>query len=156
MILAVESDDGSSFTCSRRCGLTQGPQAHGTLPPGVARQKPRGDAFVSGQLPIEVPSGRIFKGDIKRQAEIALGHVRNIVMDAKFSVDEIAKVTIYLTDLKNYEVVNEVYRKLFVGASLPARAVLQVAGLPQGVAIEVEAIAVKSSSGELFSDDELR
>lgn len=114
--------------------------------------------FVSGQIPIEVPSGDVFKGDIKRQAEIALTHVKNIVLDAKFSMDEVVKCTIFMTNLGDFDKVNQVYEKMFVGQMLPARAAVQVSALPKGVDVEVEAIAVKRgvSADDMFKDDDLR
>ena len=133
---------------SRKAPKPIGPYAQ------AVRVKSAGEMlFVSGQIPIEVPSGRVFTGDIKRQAEIALTHVRNIVQDAKFSMDEVVKVTIFLTDLGSFDKVNEVYQKFFIGQSVPARAVVQVAALPKGVAIEVEAVAAKAAGGDdAFSD----
>ena len=50
---------------------------------------PGATLFVSGQIPIELPSGKVFTGDIKRQAELALTHLKNIVLDADFSMDEV-------------------------------------------------------------------
>ena len=99
--------------------------------------------FVSGQIPLELPAGQVFTGDIKRQATLALTHLKNIILDSGFSMDEVVKCNIYLTDMKNFDAVNEVYQKLFVGMTLPARAVVQVAGLPKGVGLEADAIAVK-------------
>lgn len=99
--------------------------------------------FVSGQIPLELPAGQVFTGDIKRQATLAFTHLKNIILDSGFSMDEVVKCNIYLTDMKNFEAVNEVYQKLFVGMTLPARAVVQVAGLPKGVGVEADAIAVK-------------
>jgi 2-iminobutanoate/2-iminopropanoate deaminase len=111
--------------------------------------------FVSGQIPIEA-NGRAFTGDIKRQAEIALGNLRNIITDAKFTMDEVVKVTIFLTDMANFEKVNLVYQKNFVGESLPTRAVVAVAGLPKDVGIEVTAVAVKkgASAEDMFADSD--
>ncbi len=131
---------------SKKAPKPVGPYSH-----AIRVQQPGAMLFVSGQIPIEVPSGNVFKGDIKRQAELALGHLRNIVMDAGFAVDEIVKTTIYLTDLKNYEVVNQVYSKMFVGQTLPARAVVQVSALPKEVGVEVECVAMKKGS-DLLSD----
>ena len=137
---------------SKKAPKPVGPYSH-----AIRIQQPGAMLFVSGQIPIEVPSGNVFLGDIKRQAELALTHLKNIVQDAGFTVDEIAKCTIYLTDLKSYETINQVYEKLFVGQTLPARAVVQVAALPKRVGIEVECVAVKkgSSVDELFSDADL-
>ena len=131
------------------------PKPVGAYSQAVLIEQPGATLFVSGQIPIEVPSGNVFTGDIKRQADIAFSHLRNIVQDAGFQMDEIVKVTIFLTDLKNFEAVNSVYQKFFVGGALPARAAVEVAGLPKGVGIEVECIAMKKgkSPDELFGDD---
>lgn len=99
--------------------------------------------FVSGQIPIEMPKGTVYTGDIKKQAELALGNLRNIILDAKFQMEDVVKCTIFLTDMANYEVVNEAYGKLFVSKNFPARAVVGVAALPKGVGVEVEAIACR-------------
>jgi 2-iminobutanoate/2-iminopropanoate deaminase len=117
-------------------------------------EQPGATLFVSGQIPIEVPSGNVFTGDIKRQAELAFGHVQNIVQDAGFGMDEIVKCSIFLTDLSHFEAVNQVYQKFFVGGALPARAVVEVSGLPKGVGVEVEAIAMKKgqSADDLFAE----
>lgn len=132
------------------------PKPVGAYSQAVRVQQPGAMLFVSGQIPIEVPSGKVFKGDIKRQAEIAFGHVRNIVQDAGFKVDEVVKCTIFLTDLKNFETVNRVYQEMFVGQNLPARAVVQVSGLPKEVDIEIEAIAVRKgrSADDLFTEED--
>jgi 2-iminobutanoate/2-iminopropanoate deaminase len=137
---------------SRKAPKPVGPYSH-----AVRVQHPGEMLFVSGQIPIELPSGNVFKGDIKRQAELAFTHLKNIILDAGFSMDEVVKCTIFMTDLAHFEAVNTVYQKMFVGQTLPARAAVQVAGLPKGVGIEVEAIAVKkgTSPDELFEDGDL-
>lgn len=136
---------------SRKAPKPLGPYSH-----AVRVQHPGEMLFVSGQIPIEVPSGNVFKGDIKRQAEIALTHVKSIVLDAKFTMDEVVKCTIYMTDLGHFDAVNTVYQKMFVGQTLPARAAVQVAALPKGVDIEVDAIAVKkgTSPDDMFRDED--
>ncbi|OGQ89197.1 MAG: hypothetical protein A2289_04260 [Deltaproteobacteria bacterium RIFOXYA12_FULL_58_15] len=134
------------------------PKPIGPYSQAVRVKQPGEMLFVSGQIPIEVPSGDVFKGDIKRQAEIALTHVKNIVLDAKFSMDEVVKCTIFMTNLGDFDKVNQVYEKMFVGQMLPARAAVQVSALPKGVDVEVEAIAVKRgvSADDMFKDDDLR
>ncbi|MEO0815542.1 MAG: Rid family detoxifying hydrolase [Myxococcota bacterium] len=111
--------------------------------------------FVSGQIPIEIPSGKVFLGDIKKQAQIAFAHVRNIVQDSGFTMDEVVKVTIYLTNLENFDVVNSEYQRLLVSQNLPARAVVEVSKLPKGVDIEIDCIAVKKglSAEDLLAGD---
>ena len=119
------------------------PKPVGAYSQAIKVSQPGEMLFVSGQIPIESPSGKVFLGDIKRQAEIAFNNMRNIVVDAKFSMDEVVKTTIFLTDLKDFEVVNTVYAKLFLGQHLPARAAVQVVALPKGVNVEIECVAVK-------------
>ncbi len=122
------------------------PAPVGAYSQAVHIENPGGLLFVSGQIPIEMPSGKVFVGDVRRQAELCLTHVQNIVAQAGFSLDEVAKVTIFLTDLGTFDAVNEVYRKFFVGQALPARAVVGVAALPKGVGVEIEAIAIKKGT----------
>ncbi len=137
---------------SRKAPKPIGPYSH-----AIRVKQPGPMLFVSGQIPIEVPSGNVFLGDVKRQAEIALANLKAIVLDAGFVVDEIVKCTIFLTDLENFEAVNEVYAKMFVGQTLPARAVVQVAALPKGVGVEVECIACKSApADDLLADPGLK
>ena len=123
---------------SRKAPKPLGPYSH-----AIRVNYPGAMLFVSGQIPIELPSGNVFTGDIKRQAELAFTHLKNIVLDAGFSLDEVVKCSIFLTDMKNFDAVNQIYQKLFVGQTLPARAVVEVSGLPKGVAIEAECIAAK-------------
>lgn len=136
---------------SRKAPKPLGPYSH-----AIKVTQPGEMLFVSGQIPIEVPSGNVFTGDIKRQAELALGHLKNIVLDAHFTMDEVVKVTIYLIDMKNFDIINEVYSKMFVGQTLPARVVVKVAGLPKDVGVEVDAIAIKKGAvaQDVFEEEE--
>ena len=133
------------------------PKPVGAYSQAVKIEKPGATLFVSGQIPIEVPLGTVFTGDIKRQAEIVLGHVSNIVKDAGFALDEIVKCSIFLTDLNNFDAVNQVYQSFFKGNALPARAVVGVSALPKGVGVEIEAIAIKpaESDTELLDNADL-
>lgn len=132
---------------SRRAPKPVGPYVH-----AVKIENPGATLYVSGQIPIELPSGNIFTGDIRRQAELALTHLRSIVQDADFTMDEVVKCTIFLTNMDDFAAVNEVYQKFFTGQALPARAAVEVSGLPKGVNVEIECIAVKAaaSSDQLF------
>lgn len=133
---------------SKKAPKPVGPYVH-----AVKVVSPGATLYVSGQIPIELPSGKVFTGDIKRQADLALNHLRNIVQDAGFSMDEVVKCTIFLTNMDDFSAVNEVYQKFFVGASLPARAAVEVSRLPKDVGVEVECIAMKkaASPDELFA-----
>ena len=103
--------------------------------------------YVSGQIAIEMPKGTVFTGDIKRQAEIVMMNLKNIVQDAGYHMEDIVRSTIYLTNMDNYEAVNEIYGKYFISKVFPARAVIGVAALPKGVGVEIDAVAVKKVEG---------
>ncbi|CAD5244064.1 RidA family protein [Thermococcus camini] len=97
--------------------------------------------FVSGQIPIDPETGELVKGPIEEQAKRAIRNLLAVVEAAGGSAKNIAKVTVYLRDMKGYARFNEVYERYF-SASRPARAVVEVSNLPKGVAVEIEAIAV--------------
>jgi 2-iminobutanoate/2-iminopropanoate deaminase len=151
-----------SFTMARRNALHEpiqskrAPKPIGPYVQAIKVKRPGEMLYVSGQIPIELPSGRVFTGDIKKQAELCLSHLRSIIQDAKFSMDEVVKVTIFLTDMKNFEVVNQVYQEFFVGQSVPARAVVQVAALPKEVGVEIEAVVIKAAASvdDILADEE--
>ena len=130
------------------------PQPVGAYAQAICVDQPGKMLFVSGQIPIELPRGKICTGPIGRQTEICLSHVRNIVLDAGFVMDEVVKCTVYLKDMEDFPAFNEAYRKFFVGAHVPARAAVQVSGLPKDASIEIDAWAVKSGGdmSEIFQD----
>lgn len=115
----------------------------GPYPHAIRVSEPEKLLFVSGQLPSQPPKGAVFTGEIRKQAEIAMGNVRNIVLDAGFSMDEIVQCRIYVTSLNHFERVEDVYQKQFTSQTLPARTVIQVAALPENAGICIEAQAVR-------------
>lgn len=96
--------------------------------------------FVSGQLGIDPASGEVVAGGIEAQTERALANVAAILAAAGSSMANLVKTSIFLADLGDFGKVNEVYAR-HVGDEPPARATFQVAALPSGVLIEIEAIA---------------
>ena len=100
--------------------------------------------FISGQIPIDVSkNGEIFKGDIKVQTKIVMENIKALLQSQKLTLKNIVKVTIFLTDMKDFAAVNEVYGSYFSEVP-PARACVAVSELPKGVNVEIEAIAVTS------------
>ncbi len=90
-------------------------------------------------------SGQIGAGDtLASQAETALKNIKNIVEDCSFSLQDIIKIVIYLTDMGNFNELNEIYSKFF-GAHKPVRTTVEVKGLPKGSLIEVEAVCFRGS-----------
>ena len=95
--------------------------------------------FVSGQLPIDPENGEMVNGDIAARAEKVLENVSAIVKSAGGSMADIVKVTLFLTDMADFQQVNEVYSRHFQ-VPYPARSAVQVSALPLGSNIEAEAI----------------
>jgi 2-iminobutanoate/2-iminopropanoate deaminase len=98
--------------------------------------------FVSGQIGIEPSTNRLVGGGIVPEAEQVLENLLAIVHAAGFGRADVVKTTVYLTDLADFGSVNEVYGRYFT-ESPPARATVQVAALPGGARVEIEAVAVR-------------
>jgi 2-iminobutanoate/2-iminopropanoate deaminase len=100
-----------------------------------------GFVFVSGQLGLEPGGKEIVEGGITPQTEQVFANLRAILGEAGSSLDNLVKTTVYLQDLDDFAAMNEVYKK-HVGETPPARATVEVARLPSGSLVEIEAIAV--------------
>jgi 2-iminobutanoate/2-iminopropanoate deaminase len=98
--------------------------------------------FCSGQIPLDPTTGEfVGAGDVRAQTERVMRNLAAVLTAAGASFADVAKTTIFLTDLQDFAAVNEVYAR-FVGDNVPARATVQVAGLPKGANVEIEAVAV--------------
>ena len=100
----------------------------------------RGLLFLSGQIPLEPATGQIVPGDVAAQAERVLKNLQAILAAAGCTLGDVVRTTIYLVDLAHFSTVNEVYARFFA-PPCPARVTVQVAGLPRGSLIEIDAIA---------------
>lgn len=98
--------------------------------------------YVSGQIPVNPQTGQMVEKDIILQTRQVMENIRNIIFDAGYSMENVVKCTCLLTDLNSFKSFNEVYEEYFKNDP-PARATFQVAALPLGAMIEVDAIAVK-------------
>lgn len=96
--------------------------------------------FISGQIPLK-PSGELVEGDVKVQAEQVLANIRAVLESAGLTPANVVKTTIFLSSMDHFAAVNEVYAQTF-GSEPPARSTVAVAGLPKGVDVEIETIAV--------------
>ncbi len=94
--------------------------------------------FCSGQLGIDPASGELAIG-VKAQAELVLRNLAAVAAEAGTTLDAVVKTTIFLKDMADFAVVNEVYASFFKGDK-PARSTIQVAALPKGGLVEIEAI----------------
>ena len=99
--------------------------------------------FISGQIPIDPATGRLVKGTIEDRTRRVIENVRAIAQAAGAGLDQVVKTTIFLTDLAHFAAVNETYAQYF-RQTPPARSTIQVAALPLGADIEMEAVVVRS------------
>jgi len=99
-----------------------------------------GFVFCSGQIPLKA-DGTIVASSIRDQATQVMTNLKAVLEATGSGLDKVVKTTIYLTDLKYFQAVNEVYGGYFT-ENPPARATVQVSALPKGVEIEIEAIAI--------------
>ena len=100
-----------------------------------------GLVFVSGQIPLDPETGQVVEGGIAKQAERVLDSLRAILDASGSGLERVVKTTVFLVDLGTFTEVNEVYARFFPHAP-PARSTVQVAALPRGVWIEIEAVAL--------------
>tara|TARA_B100001248_G_scaffold105489_1_gene78626 strand:- start:1804 stop:2274 length:471 start_codon:yes stop_codon:yes gene_type:complete len=94
--------------------------------------------FISGQIPLDPKTGDLVSESIEDQTKQVLNNLKNICEAAGYSLDDIVKISIFLTDLGNFATVNEVMKEFFA-EPYPARATVEVSGLPLGVNVEIEA-----------------
>lgn len=96
----------------------------------------------SGQIPIDPATGNLVEGDVAAQTRQSLTNVKNILEAAGYTLDDVVKTTVLLSDIADFGPMNEVYGTFFTGVC-PARACFQVAALPKGALVEIEAFACK-------------
>jgi 2-iminobutanoate/2-iminopropanoate deaminase len=99
--------------------------------------------FLSGQIPLDPASGEMVGGaDVEAQTRQVMANLAAVLAAAGSGFQHVVKTTIFLTDLADFARVNQVYGTAFDGVQPPARATVQVAALPRGAKVEIEAIAL--------------
>ena len=124
-------------TIKRTIKTADAPQAIGPYSQAVVAN---GFVFVSGQIPIDPVSGAVLTGDIRDQTKRVMENARAILAAAGCGMDAVVRATIYLTNMADFTVMNEVYGTYFP-SDQPARATVGVARLPKEVAVEIDFIA---------------
>jgi 2-iminobutanoate/2-iminopropanoate deaminase len=100
--------------------------------------------YVSGQGTTDSITRERNLGPIESQAKAALDNLQNVLEGCGYSMQEVVKVTLYLVNIADFAVVNEVYRRYFAREHYPARSTVAVKELPGGQGIEIDAIAVRA------------
>lgn len=96
--------------------------------------------YCSGQVPLVPGTAELISGGIKEQITQSLENLQQVLSAAGIDFNSVVKTTIYLTDLGDFAVVNEIYAG-YCGDVAPARATVQVAALPKGALVEIDAVA---------------
>lgn len=110
-----------------------GPYSHATAMNGMI--------FTSGQIGLDPETGVLAEG-VEAQAEQAMTNLKNVLKTAGAGMDDVVKTTVFVKDLADFAKVNAIYGSYFEG-DFPARSCVQVAALPAGALVEVEAIAFR-------------
>ena len=100
-----------------------------------------GFVFCAGQVGLDPASGKLVEGGVEAQARRVMQNLAAVLAAAGSALDRVVKTTIFVADLGDFAAVNEVYGSFF-SADPPARSTVQVAGLPAGALVEIEAIAL--------------
>ena len=99
--------------------------------------------FVSGQIALTPDTGELVTDDIRSETNRVMENIGAILASASLNFNDVVKSTIYLTDLGNFSVVNEVYGQYFEDKTAPARETVEVAKLPKNVNVEISMVAIK-------------
>ena len=102
-----------------------------------------GILFVSGQIPIDPETGELLKGDIRNETRQVMENIGAILRASEMDFSDVVKCTVFLTDILDYQAVNEVYGSFFTEGIFPAREAIEISNLPLGASIEISAIASK-------------
>ncbi len=97
--------------------------------------------FTAGQIPLDPATMKIVEGDITAQTRRVLTNLSHVLHAAGSSLSRVVKTTVFLADLNDFAAMNAVYAEFF-GEQPPARSTVQVAKLPAGALVEIEAIAI--------------
>ena len=117
---------------------TEAPGAVGPYSQGIVTE---GLVFTAGQIPINPASGKVEAASIEDQTRQVLRNVDAVLRAAGSGLDKVVKMTVFMTDLGDFQLMNGVYAEFFP-SDPPARSAVQVVALPLGVQIEMEAVAL--------------
>ncbi len=103
-----------------------------------------GTLFISGQIPMNPETKELIIDSIENATNQVMDNLKAILAEAGMDFEDVAKTTIFLSDMNDFSIVNTAYASYFNQTTAPARETVQVAGLPLGVPVEISMIAVKN------------
>ena len=116
-------------------------KAPGAIGPYSQAIKAGGMLFCSGQIPIDPATGEFVSGGVSEQTEQVFKNLIAVLEAGGSGLDDVVKTTVFLADMADFAVMNNVYAKYF-DSNKPARATVQAAGLPRGAKVEIDCIAL--------------
>lgn len=97
--------------------------------------------YTSGAIPVDPTTGEVVAGGAAEQTEQALKNLKEVLIGAGASIDNVVKTTVFIKNMNDFATINEIYKKYFT-KNFPARSCVEVARLPKDVLIEIECVAV--------------
>ena len=128
------------MTSRERVTTADGPAAIGPYSQAIVAGEL---VFVSGQIPLDPRTMKMVEGDITAQTERVMRNIAGILKAAGSSMERVVRTTVFLADLGDFEAMNHVYARHFPAEAPPARATVQVARLPKGALVEIDAVALR-------------
>jgi 2-iminobutanoate/2-iminopropanoate deaminase len=129
------ADSALRIVHTDRAPAAIGPYSQGVVANGLL--------FTAGQIALDPSSMQVVEGDVVAQAEQVMTNLTAVLAEAGASWATVVKTTIFLADMADFQRVNEVYAR-HLGEARPARSTVAVSGLPRGVRVEIEAVALVS------------
>jgi 2-iminobutanoate/2-iminopropanoate deaminase len=139
--ITVIARRASAFKLAPMKKIISTSEAPGAIGPYSQAVRSGSFLFCSGQIPLDPKSGNIVPGDIAIQTRRVLDNIAAILKAENLTFDHVVKTTIFLTNLGDFQTVNEIYGSYFK-QDPPARSTVQVAALPKSVSVEIEVIAM--------------
>ncbi|MCM4167304.1 2-iminobutanoate/2-iminopropanoate deaminase [Arenibacter antarcticus] len=99
--------------------------------------------YISGQIPLDPKTGELVAGDIKKETQQSMENLKAILTEARMTFENVVKSSIFVKDMHQFSLINEVYGAYFNAETAPARETVEVANLPKFVNVEISMIAIK-------------
>lgn len=141
----------SAFKLARMKKIISTSEAPGAIGPYSQAIRSGSFLFCSGQIPLDPKSGQIVPGDIAAQTRRVLENIAAILKAEGLTFDHVVKTTIFLTNLGDFQTVNEIYGSYFK-QDPPARSTVEVSALPKGANVEIEVVAMADEDGDTAYD----
>jgi len=123
-----------SFVSTENAPKAIGPYSQGVIANGFI--------YTAGQIALDPATTEVVPGDVKAQTERVMANLQGVLKAAGSDLSKVVKTTVFLVTMDDFTAMNEVYGK-WLGEHRPARSTVAVAGLPRGVRVEIEVVALK-------------